>query len=604
MRISVIGLLFTGAASAAPPLFQRALAFILAAAPSLLLSAQAATPQTSAKEPLNLPVVAPLLDCFAMASADVSNAVGAPTVVTSATVVDDGKLAAYCKLQIVVDAYAKFELRLPVSAWTQRLLFGGGPGAQVAPAAIKLDHFVTASWQDLGHRSHEDDFATNAHYRVNGGYRGMHLQVLAAKALIAKYYGRAPKFSYYNACSEPGREGMMEVQRFPEDFDGVGAGCPPINMTINNGVFQGWNVLTNTGADGKPVITADKLPILHKAVLDQCDAADGVKDGIVSDPFSCHPDVAAVQCRSGQDPGTCLTSEQVHVAQELYKGAHDAQGGKLTPIGVLPGSELAWTATIIPGERNPTEARDQTTTAIRSQFNYPALPNTWELGDLKFDRASFDAITKLHYLIDATDPDLSAFAKAGHKLILWQALGDTNVLPAHAVLYYTALQKQMGAKVVDEFTRFYVLPGVYHCGGGDGPVISDLLGPLMLWVERGVAPGVLPGVHIPRPARAPTQGAGGPGGPGGPTGVPSGNAPLAPPAPPAVAELTRPIYPYPYTAKYIGTGSITDAANYAQGPARPAPAELFNWFGSSFYTPHYEKWCTGSGAGLDCKNSR
>lgn len=567
------------------PPFRFALAFILATAP---------TPPAAATQPLDLQVVAPVIDCSAMTSADVSKAVGATTVVTSATVVDDGKDAAYCRLEIVADDYAKFELHLPVATWTQRLLFGGGPGAQVAPTAIKLDQFVTASWQDLGHRNHEDDFATNAHYRVNGGYRGMHLQVLAAKALIAKYYGKAPRFSYYNACSEPGREGMMEAQRFPQDFNGVGAGCPPINMTINNGVFEGWNVLTNTGADRKPIITADKLPILHKAVLDQCDAADGLKDGILSDPFSCHPDVTAVQCKAGQDPGMCLTAEQVHVAQELYKGAHDGQGGKLTPIGVLPGSELAWTATIVPGERNPTEARDQTTTAIRSQFNYPALSNSWELGNLRFDRATFDATTKMRYLIDATNPDLRAFAKAGHKLILWQALGDTNVLPAHAVLYYTALQTQMGVKAVDEFTRFYVLPGVYHCGGGDGPVISDLLGPLMLWVERGIAPGALAGVHIPRPARAQMQGVGGPGG--------AGDAGAAPAAP-AVADLTRPIYPYPYIAKYIGTGSVTDAASYVQGPASLPPEELFHWFGSDFYKPGFQKWCTGNGAVLDCKAS-
>ena len=524
-----------------------------------------------------------------MVSADVSTAAGAPTAVTSATVVDEGKPAAYCKLQVVVDDYARFEIRLPVSAWTQRLLFGGGPGAQVTQGGMALDQFATVSWQDLGHRNHEDDFAHNYQYRVNDGYRGMHLQVLAAKALIARYYGQTAKFSYYNACSEPGREGMMEVQRFPEDFDGVGAGCPPINITINNGIFQAWNVLKNMGADGNPIITADKLPILHKAILDQCDAADGAKDGIVSDPLSCHPDLTVVTCKSGQEPATCLTSEQVNVARELYKGAHDAHGGKLTPVGVLPGSELAWTATIVPNPaRNPTEPRDQTTTAIRSQFNDPALSATWVVGDLKFDRASFDATTKLHYLYDATDPDLTVFAKSGHKLILWQALGDTNVLPAHAILYYTALQKQMGATTVDGFVRFYLLPGVYHCGGGDGPVISDLLTPLVLWVERGIAPGVLSGVHIPRRPGGPAQGAGA----------------QSPAATPALADLTRPIYPYPYTAKYIGTGSTSDAANFEKGPARPAPAELFDWFGSSFYTPHYEKWCTGNDTALNCKDSR
>jgi feruloyl esterase len=573
--------------------FQHALAFIVAAVPTLLLSAQAATPQASGPQPLNLPAVASHIDCSAMASADVSKATGAATVVSSASVVDDGRLAAYCRLQVVADGYAKFEVHLPVSTWTQRLLFGGGNGAQVAPG-MSLDQFVTVSWQDVQHRNTQDDFATNYSNRINAAYRGVHLEVLATKALIAQYYGQAPKYSYYNACSEPGREGMMEVQRFPEDFNGVGAGCPPLNFTINNGVFQAWNVLTNTDADGKPILTADKLPILHKAILDQCDATDGARDGIISNPFSCHPNVAAAGCKPGQDLGTCLTTEQVRVAEELYRGAHDAQGGKLAPTGVLPGSELAWTATIIPSGRNPAEARDQTSAAIRSEFSDPALPRTWEVSDLKFDRASFDAITKQHYLFDATNPDLRTFAKAGHKLILWQAMGDTNVLPAHAVLYFTALQREMGAKAVDGFARFYVLPGVYHCGGGDGPVISNLLGPLMLWVERGIAPNELAGVHIPRPA-----GGGGPGEAARGAGRGAGPATPVP-----AADLTRPIYPYPYTAKYIGTGSVTDAANYVRGPARPAPAELFDWFGSSFYAAKPTKWCTATGAIFDCQNSR
>ena len=340
----------------------------------------------------------------------------------------------------------------------------------------------------------------------------------------------------------------------------------------------------------KQGITADKLPILHRAILDQCDAADGVTDGIVSDPFACHPNPAAAACKAGQDAATCLTGAQIRVAQELYRGAHDGKGGKLTPIGVLPGSELAWTATIIPNPRNPAEAKDQTSTSIRSMYTDPALPGDWDMAQMTFDRSWFDATTKLHSLYDATDTDLSGFARAGHKLILWQALGDTNVLPAHAVLYYTALRKDMGDTAVDAFVRFYTLPGVYHCGGGDGPVITDLLPSLMLWVERGIAPGALSGAHTPRPAGA--QGAG------------NAGAAQAAAAAPLVPDLTRPIYPYPYIAKYIGTGDMKDAANYVQGPARPAPRELSNWFGSDFYRQRVLKWCTGSSTGLVCKDSR
>jgi feruloyl esterase len=521
---------------------------------------------------LDLPAVAAVRECAAMTSVDVSHDTGAATAIKAAEVLDGDKPSAFCRLQVEIEnGYAKLQMALPLKAWTQRLLFGGGPGAQVSSSNLKTGQFVTAVWQDLGHRSQEDFFADNYQYRVNSAYRSMHLQVLAAKALIAAFYGQAQRFSYYDACSWPGREGLMLVQRHPEDFDGVGAGCPPINFTINNGLFQAWNVLTNTGKDGQPIITADKLPILHRMALDQCDALDGLRDGIISDVFFCHLNVNAVLCKAEQDPATCLSAAQVHVAEELYRGAHDDHGNMLTPGGVLPGSELAWTATIVPGERNPKQPRDQTTTALRSQFASPALPKTWELGDLKFDRSAFETFTKLHFLWDATNPDLSAFAKAGHKLILWQGLGDTNVLPAHAILYFEALQKVMGAAKVQEFARFYALPGVYHCGRGDGPVITDLLPALMAWVERGVAPGALSGAHA-------TQRDG------------SAQAP----------DLTRPIYPYPHIAKYSGTGSVTDAANFSEGPARAAPPSLSQWLGSDFYAPHPLKWCTGTATELHC----
>jgi hypothetical protein len=189
----------------------------------------------------------------------------------------------------------------------------------------------------------------------------------------------------------------------------------------------------------------------------------------------------------------------------------------------------------------------------------------------------------LHYLYDATDPDLTPFAKAGHKLILWHGLGDTAVPPASSILYYTAMEKQMGAKAVDQFARLYLYPGVHHCGGGEGPLSRDLLTPLMLWVERGISPGALIASHLPER----------------PNGV-SPEAVSAAPGP----DRTRPVYPYPYTAQYTGTGSIDDSSNFIQGPARPAPAELFNWFGSGFYTSGYQKWCTGTGTVFHCKDSR
>lgn len=593
---------------------QRASALLLLTGSSLFLSSQSNSTR-AAEMTLNLPVVTSTVDCSTLTSIDLSKSVGAPVQISSAALVDEGKPTAYCRVQAAINNYAKFEVHLPVSSWNQRFLAGQGGGGQQTNA------FATMSRSDIGHRGDEDAFANNAQLRVDFAYRVVHLQVISAKALINAYYNQGPKYSYYNACSEPGREGMMEVQRFPMDFDGAITGCPPINDTINNGLYEAWNIRTNTRPDGSLIISNSDLPLIHNAVLDECDMLDGVKDGIVSDPFDCHPKLTEIECKAGQDPSTCLTAEQIHTALELYRGAHDDNGGKLEPFGVLPGSEMQWSAVIAPNPPQPgrpmmSTDRQGTVYALRSEFAYPALGKDWQLSDLKFDHADFETFTKTHFLYDATDPDLSDYYKAGHKLIVWQGLADNNVLPAHTILYYTALQKQMGAETVDKFVRLYLLPGVGHCGGGDGPSIRDFLGPMMAWVERGVAPGGLPASHIPQPVRAQggqgrQGGQGGPGGPGG-MGGPGGPGEMGGgffgqgnmDTRGAKPNLTRTVYPYPYTQRYIGSGDVSDAANFTEGPARPVPTSIFSWFGADFYKPGYMKWCTGDGSTLECENSR
>jgi len=560
--------------------FRYGWAFLSCAFASILLSAQTSTSSSASTEPPDLPAVTSVLDCSALASADISQAVGGPTQIKSASLVNEGKTP-YCQIKAEIEGNINFEVRLP-SSWTQRLLFGGG---LFQLPSTGIEQFAVAFAEDLGHRGHEDVFRNNYQLRVNYGYRGVHLVTLAAKELVARYYKQAPKFSYYAGCSEPGRQGMQQVERFPEDFNGVIVGCAPITTTTNNSFYNAWQILKNTRADGTPILTVEKLPILHKAVLDQCDASDGLKDGLISDPFSCHPDITVVECKPGQNPDSCLSSEQVRVAQEIYKGAHDTQGKRLVAHGPLPGSELAWVGYIVV-EPNRNQMADQmrkgTELAIRDLFSDPTLPETFKLSDLKFDRATFDSLTKLRTLYDGTNPDLSTFHKLGHKLILWHGLNDVAVPPSLSISLFEAMRKQMGASATDDFVRFYLFPGVNHCGGGEGPLQRDLLTPLIAWVERGVTPGVLLASHVP--------GAGG------------GFAP--PPPPNAVADRTRPVYPYPYTAQYRGKGSIDDAANFEQGPAQPTPTDLFNWLGAGFYAPGYEKWCTGNGTILQCKESR
>lgn len=566
------------------PFIQFVSALLFAAASSLLLSAQAAGPAAASPKPLNLPAVAPAADCTALAAADISKTIGTSAKILSAAVVDDGKTPAYCKVKVNIEDFIDFEVHLPQANWSQRLLFSGN--GYRPPAG--MGEWVTTTWSDLGHRAHEEVFAGDYEHRIDYGYRSMHLIVVSSKALIGKYYNQGPKFTYYAACSEPAREGMVDLERYPNDYDGVAAGCTPMPMTVNNGIYNTWNMVLNARPDGSAILHNDKLPLIHQTVLDQCDAADGLKDGLVSDPYNCHPDLSVIQCKAGQDPSACLSADEIRVTMEVYRSAHDDQGNQLVPTGPLPGSELAWAGLIAAGPgiaANYQEARDGTAKAVRSLYSDPPLPESFKISDIKFDKATFDALTKLHYIYDGTDADLAAFSKAGHKLLLWHGLADVMVPTAYSLNYYAALQKTLGQKTLNGFVRFYLFPGVYHCGGGQGPGIRDFLAPLTAWVEQGIAPSVLTAVHTPQSPRNL-----------GPGSTPESGQPPAP-------DMTRPVYPYPYTAKYKGTGDFHDAANFVQGPPMKVPDSIYRWFGSDLYKADYLKECTGVGATFtNCKN--
>jgi feruloyl esterase len=377
----------------------------------------------------------------------------------------------------------------------------------------------------------------------------------------------------------------MEAQRYPGDFNGITAGAPAMNFVTQNTFYHGWNVRVNTGSDGQPILTAGKLPILHQAAVAQCDAEDGLKDGLISNPIGCQFNPEVVQCKPGQDTASCLTPAQVTVAREIYAGAHDAAGNKLVIGGPLPGSEMAWLGVYIPFPGSNRTMSSMISTGTLKYLAYDKNPpSDYTLADLKFDRTTFEQTTRLHSLYDATDPDLSAFASAGGKLILWHGLADPHISPLNTIAYYTAVQKTMGETAANKFLRLYLFPGGGHCGGGEGPFAVDLLSPIMAWVERGAAPNALIASHTP----------GSGAGPGGPP--PDMERPQS-----ATPDRTRPVYPYPMTAAYAGSGSVEEANNFKPGRATSVPAAKLVWLGSSFYTPHYEQWCSAQGTTMSCK---
>jgi hypothetical protein len=570
-----------------------------------------------------LSAVTPVAECGKLVDADISGPVGAKTHITSSAAMPGGKPAPYCRVTGYVEPMVKFEVRLPLNTWTQRFV-QTGCGGLCGNLNIRLGNDdgcypathgeLALASTDMGHTGGMDGVFGEKDYqlRIDFAYRGAHVTTLAAKALIAKFYGQPAKFSYFAGCSDGGREALMEAQRYPDDFNGITAGAPAMNFTTQNTFYHGWNALKNTGADGKPVLTADQLPILHRAVVQQCDAVDGLKDGLISDPFSCHPDPSVVECKPGQSQDSCLTHEQVETARAIYAGAHDSKGNKMVISGPLPGSELAWAGVYIPAS---VDGRTMSPTISAGTLKYLAYnenpPAGYTLNDLQFTPASFDATTKLHSLYDSTDPDLSPFAKNGGKLILWHGLADPHISPLNTVAYYNAMNQVMGQSKVKDFARLYLFPGGYHCGGGEGPFDVDLMSAIMAWVENGVAPYALIASHREGGPTGPVAGVpvGMPPGVGGP---PAGTAPMprnggqdgSPPMTSTSSKVdrTRPVYPYPLTAQYNGTGSIDDAKNFGPGPPSPVPAIQLQWLGSSFYTPHYEAWCTGDGANMACRS--
>jgi feruloyl esterase len=212
-------------------------------------------------------------------------------------------------------------------------------------------------------------------------------------------------------------------------------------------------------------------------------------------------------------------------------------------------------------------------------------------------------------LYDATNPDLGAFAKRGGRLILWHGMADPHISPLNSIAYHRAMTRVMGDATVEQFARLYLFPGGGHCGGGEGPFDMDLLSPIMAWVEQGTPPLAIIASHRVGGRTRPAAGVP-PGGPppGGPSpGVPS-PAVVAPGPPaegiPSRTDRTRPVYPYPLTTRYNGSGSIDDAGNFGPGPANPVSEGALEWLGAPFYAPGLELWCAGQGAALNCRSAR
>jgi hypothetical protein len=496
-------------------------------------------------------------DCAALKSLPLQN-----TTITLAERVTSGtltvpdiapleKLPAFCRVAGVLrptsDSAIHFEVWLPNQDWNGRLLGTGNGGFAGSISWRQMAGYLmrgfAVSGSDAGHRAEAGDasWAFGHPEKVKDfGWRAVHLTADVAKQIIQAYYGKPQSKAYFDACSDGGREALMEAQRFPEDYDGILAGAPANYWShLLGAAIAATQSLT---ADPRAYISDLKLPAIQKASLAACDALDGVKDGIIADPSQCHFDPSVLLCKDEDSPD-CLTQPQIDALKSLYAGAKDHNGATLFP-GLSMGDETGWGVWVI-GEGPGASAA---ALYALNDFRYIVT------GDPKWNPLTADLAASVEQStqktaadLDSNDPDLSRFAARGGKLIVYHGWNDPAISPWNTIAYYQSVQHQMGAAKVDSFARLYMAPGAEHCTGGPGPSAFGQLGiptargskfglfdALEDWVEKDAPP---PEIVATKYASQENGG--------------------------RKAVMTRPLCPYPQVAKYNGSGDPDDSASFA-----------------------------------------
>ncbi|MXO66591.1 tannase/feruloyl esterase family alpha/beta hydrolase [Altericroceibacterium endophyticum] len=498
--------------------------------------------------------IAPVMDCDALVVPVSQNSGDIVYRIRSATREQaDQEHPASCLVKGYTAPQTEFELRLPLSGYNGRFLQGGCGGmcgvigTQITPRCSNA-HTVSGgfavAFNNGGHHSAGIGDATWAvgdpELREQFAHKAAHAVAVASKSIIQQFYGAPPEWSYFAGCSGGGREALVEVQRYPEDFDGVVAGSS-VAMPAAMQLFL-WEAQQGLYDDGRPVFTSAAVELLHRKVLDACDTLDGIPDRQIDDPRQCRFDPAELACSEGEDgDATCLNADQVAAARAYYRGPSDADGHALFPGGAPYGGELGWI-----GRGSPIETGKFAAQSFLQYLLLPDLPADFTWRDWRFSKESLQRLIKGGELYDAGQPDISTFQNAGGKLLMWQGFAD-NAAGAYGMLdYYQAMRDQMGGlDNVRSFARMFLVPGGYHCVGGYVPYDQDFLGAVVNWVETGKAPDAVT----------------------------------------AVATLdddtirTRPLYAYPTGTRYLG-GDVNSASSFEPREPSNIPQDGFDWPGS------------------------
>ena len=432
-------------------------------------------------------------------------------------------LPAFCRVAATLrpssDSDIRVEVWLPTSNWNGKFqAVGNGGWAGVISYREMADAlragYATAS-TDTGHIGGSGQFAFGHPEKlIDFGYRSEHEMTLKAKAIINAMYGNAPRYSYWNGCSTGGRQGLKEAQRYPADYDGIIAGAPANRTAL--AMWIAFALLKEPAS----YIPASKYPLVHQAVLEACDARDGLKDGLIEDPTRCNFDPKVLLCKGADGPG-CLTAPQVEALRKIYSPATNPRTGQQLFPSLVPGTELGWS--VLGAGPDPSAV-------MYDHYKYVVFRDPkWDWRTFDFDKDIDRSERPENTVMNATDPNLSAFFAHDGKLLLYHGWSDPNIAALSTIKYYNAVVDTMGgaAKTANN-VRLFLEPGMGHCGGGEGPNVFDKVGAMEQWVEQKKAPERIVASHL-------TDGK---------------------------VDRTRPLCPYPQVAQYKGSGSIDDAANF------------------------------------------
>ena len=447
-------------------------------------------------------------------------------------------LPAFCRIEATLkpsaDSDIKVEVWMPASGWNGKFV-GIGNGVWAGSisyfelsAPLSRGYAVAAT--DAGHAGNglSADFAVGHPEKLTDfGYRAVHDMTVAAKAAIRDFYGDGPKLSLWNSCSTGGRQGLMEAYRFPDDYDAISAMAPANPMTdlMTQSLWTGFQAVRAPGAG----LSAPKLAALHKAYVAQCDPADGLTDGLVSEPRACRFDPVVAQCKAG-DAQDCLTPDQVQTMRAIYGGVRDPKTGEQLLPGFPAGSELQLAVLISAPEPFPVA------TSYMRLLVFGGQPG-WDFRkfDYKVDSArarAFAAAT-----LDVPANGLGPFFARGGKLLLSHGWTDGLIPANNTVAFHAQLSDHLPAKRAQDQLRLFMVPGMNHCSGGEGPSSIDTLAAIDGWASGGMAPDRLLATRPPSPQQPP---------------------------------MSRPLCPYPAVARYKGEGPVDRAESFACAAPNPS----------------------------------